>query len=402
MTFHFQAQAVQLTTSQGQQIISWQESGREFSYVWHSENQTSAPKKICLADDRISADSAYKLMCEGCAFLWQGDYHQARQLLMALSRRIDKKKQNRKPTESVTTSFHKHRQDQAQKARILGMLLIPFAAGFIIPLRRAPQVSEICQQVFSADYSSPAQAQLANTNFTLSLRELLGLIGAYEWRKNGVMITALNGKIHPYYGVFSPVRGEYLELIQNAQFASTASQITAFDIGTGTGVISAILAKRGVTKIIATDQDPRALACAQFNLQQLGYQNHVKLLKQDLFPEGHADLIVCNPPWLPAKPNAAIEYALYDADSQMLKRFLLGLKNHLNAEGEAWLIMSDFAEHLGLRQFGELERWIKEAELRVKNRLDARPQHKKTQDQQDPLHLARSKEKTSLWVLSLA
>ena len=94
----------------------------------------------------------------------------------------------------------------------------------------------------------------------MSLRELLGLIGAHEWRKKGVEIPALGDRIHPYYGVFSPVRGEYVDLVARTALPSLNK---AFDIGTGTGVLSALLAKRGVKKIVATDQDPRALACAR-------------------------------------------------------------------------------------------------------------------------------------------
>jgi hypothetical protein len=55
------------------------------------------------------------------------------------------------------------------------------------------------------------------TPSVVSLRELLGMVGAHEWRKKGVEIAALgaapHNRIHPHYGVFSPVRGEYLDLV---------------------------------------------------------------------------------------------------------------------------------------------------------------------------------------------
>ncbi|MGN6968232.1 methyltransferase, partial [Neisseria sp. P0017.S005] len=80
----------------------------------------------------------------------------------------------------------------------------------------------------------------------------------------------------------------------------------AFDIGTGSGVIAAILAKRGIPDIIATDTNPKAIACAIANLERLGLDKAVNIQSIDLFPETCADLIVCNPPWLPAKPTSAI------------------------------------------------------------------------------------------------
>jgi methylase of polypeptide subunit release factors len=77
------------------------------------------------------------------------------------------------------------------------------------------------------------------------------------------------------------VRGEYLDLLAKAPLPSTE---LAFDIGTGTGVVSALLAKRGIRKIVATDLDPRALRCASDNLERLGLTTQVELQQTDLFP----------------------------------------------------------------------------------------------------------------------
>ncbi|RKG94502.1 methyltransferase domain-containing protein, partial [Corallococcus sp. CA047B] len=138
------------------------------------------------------------------------------------------------------------------------MLLIPLDADYTIPLRRAPDMRDACTEAYGTSHAASV----------VSLRELLGLIGAHEWRKKGVEIPALGGeRIHPHYGVFSPVRGEYIELVANAPLPS---KTLAFDIGTGTGVLAAVLAKRGVKRVIGTDQDPRALACARENLARLG------------------------------------------------------------------------------------------------------------------------------------
>src|SRR5690606_5942439 len=131
--------------------------------------------------------------------------------------------------------------------------------------------------------------------FLLSLRALQGIIGAHEWRKKGVPVPGLAKNIHVHYGVFSPSRGEYIDLIANAPLPATD---LAFDIGTGSGVLAAVLAQRGVRKVIATEQDPRALACAHENVQNLGFDDVIELQTVDLFPSGASGLIVCNPPWL--------------------------------------------------------------------------------------------------------
>jgi methylase of polypeptide subunit release factors len=208
-----------------------------------------------------------------------------------------------------------------------------------------------------------------------------------------------NNRIHPSYGVFSPVRGEYIQLVAEAPLPSSD---VAFDIGVGTGVLSAVLAKRGVKRVVGTDLDPRALACAKENIQRLGLKDKVELVQTNLFPEGKAPLIVCNPPWLPARASAPIERAIYDENSAMLKGFLAGLAEHLSPQGEGWLILSDLAEHLGLRTRAELETWISEAGLKVLGKLDTKAEHKKVQDETDPLHAAREAEVTSLWRLGHA
>ncbi len=373
--------------------ISWVEGGSTHIARWQSEAKVTAPKRVLVVDDSINADTAYRLACEGSAMLWRGDFQNARQLLQAMARRCEQKKVSKKnklanAPEDLKSSFNLHRVAQAQRARILGMLLIEVGDSYQISLKRAPDFKDAFIEAYG-EFSSP---------FVTSLRELQGLIGAHEWRKKGVRIEALGANIHPHYGVFSPIRGEYLKLIADTTLPSTE---LAFDIGTGTGVIASILAKRGVKRVIATDQDSRAITCAEENIARLGLQNKVTITKTDMFPEGHAPLIVCNPPWLPAKPSSPIEYAIYDPDSRMLIAFLNGLKEKLTPEGEGWLIMSNFAEALGLRKQDELLSLIDRAGLRVEEKLDIKPTHQKIMDAEDKLHQARKAEVTSLWRLKI-
>lgn len=376
--------------------LTWTEDGAVRSARWRSESGQAPPKRVVVADDTMTADAAWRLACEGTALLWRGDYHNARQLLQAMGRRAAARprKRAREPA-AAAEAFHLHRMAQAQRARALGMLLIPVESATRIPLRRAPDVAEAVAEAIAGT----PDADLPAAPFVISLRELLGLIGAHEWRRKGVWVPALEAHIHPWYGVFSPLRGEYLDLVARVPLPSPR---LAFDIGTGSGVIAALLARRGVARVVATDQDARALGCARENLDRLGLAGGVELVHADLFPPGRAPLVVCNPPWVPARPGAAIEHAVYDPDSRMLRGFLAGLAAHLEADGEGWLILSDLAEHLGLRTRAELLGWIDAAGLEVAGREDIRPRHRKAADAGDALHAARAAEVTSLWRLAVS
>lgn len=418
--------------------IHWTESGKPCQALWRSERGAAAPAKVVLADDTMSADTAYQLACGGTALLWRGDFQNARQLLQALQRRIDTppRRKNRGAAKAGGSSrtnsratphqnagasaspdapldpqvFHLHRQAQAQRSRILAMVLLPFDADYRIPLGRAPDARQACTEAWGAATADEPPS-------VASLRDLLGIRSASEWRRTGVEVPALgdapHNRIHPHYGVFSPVRGEYIALVAAVKLPP-ATQLPAdapppaalpyvvFDIGTGSGVLSAVLARRQAMHIIATDQDARAMACAGDNFARLGLSDRIDLQQTDMFPAGRANLVVCNPPWLPARPGAPVEFAVYDENSRMLLAFLEGLGEHLAPGGEGWLILSDLAVRLGLRSAGMLPDAIAAAGLVVLGQSHARPQHARAQDSSDPLHAARSREITTLWRLGAA
>ena len=299
--------------------IRWQEGGHEHLACWRSEAGIAPHSEVGIADDRTSADDAYRQLEGGSALLWRGDWVNARHLMQALTKRADRRlgAQRGKAPKTLAEAFARHRETQGKRAALLNRLLVPLSADYTLPLRRAQDVAEACR----AAYGEPGAE-----DSLVALRELLAVISAHEWRKKGVPVPAVQGRIYPHYGVFSPVRGEYVDLVASAPIPAGCD--LAFDIGTGSGIIAAVLARRGVQQIVATDQDARALACATENIERLGLAAHVRIVKADLFPEGKAPLVVCNPPWLPAQPTSPVEYAVYDPDSRMLRGFLGGLAAH--------------------------------------------------------------------------
>ncbi len=361
------------------------------SAAYRSESFQTPPRRAQSAAE-CSAEAVLRAAQNGTATLWHGDYHNAKQVLAALKKRIRpaQKRQPENPEADPAAVFHRHRLAQSQAARAANMLLVEIRAGFTLRLARAPQ--EQIRAVLADVYGTPD-----NTPFLLPLNQLLGFIGAHEWHKKGVSVPEAGGTLHIPYGVFSPLRGEYLSLLAQAPLPPHAQ--TAFDIGTGSGVIAALLAKRGIPHITATDTNPRAAACARANLARLGFAAQTEVLQQDLFPPSRANLIVCNPPWLPAKPTSVLETALYDPAHAMLHAFLRGAAAHLEDGGQAWLVMSDLAEHLGLRSAGSLQNWFAAYGWRVSGSLKTAPQHPKARHEADPLAFARRRETTTLYIL---
>ncbi|MED7955203.1 class I SAM-dependent methyltransferase [Streptomyces sp. BE303] len=395
---------------------------------WHSENGAPPPGGVIVADDRLRADAAHAWAVRGTAVLWQGDYHGARQLCSALARRAGADPHRpqvpggRAPT-TAAEAFRLHREERARTARVAGSLLVLLEADHSLRLRRAPDVRRACREA----YGPPDGPRV------VALRELLGVLGAQQWRERGVDVPALGARIHPHYGVFSPVRGEYVDLVARAPLPSAVRAAgpghgTAFDLGTGSGVLAAVLARRGIGRVLATDVNPRALACAFDNAHRLGLADRVRPVGTGLYPPGgeRAGLVVCNPPWLPARQSSPLDQGVYDPDGRMLTGFLDGLADRLVPGGEGWLILSDLAEHLGLRSRDELNAAFTKAGLRVLGRLDTRPRHRRAVEAaraaepswpagatepagttrgsdgtrpSDPLRAARAAEVTSLWRL---
>ena len=97
--------------------------------------------------------------------------------------------------------------------------------------------------------------------------------------------------------VYKPDADTYLLL--DAARAEVKAGDRVLEIGTGSGLIAAELAK--VTGVVATDINPHAVLCAR--------KRGVDVVRSDLFCgiRSTFDLIVFNPPYLPTQPEEMID-----------------------------------------------------------------------------------------------
>ncbi len=365
--------------------VAWREGGAERDGAWLSPS-SDPPVRVGAADDRTTARAAQARIARGEALVYRGDYHNARQLLAALGRRL-RPRAGPPRGEAASAAWRAERDRRRVEREVLSRILVPIEAGFLVPLRRAPDVTAALPEALGPGAPLPG---------LLPLRDLLGMIGAHEWRRRGVAVPALGAAVHPHYGVYAPVRGEHVDLVARAASAWPVSGRRALDVGTGTGVLALVLARAGAS-VVATDVEPRAVACARENVERLGLAARVEVRLADLFPDGAADLVVSNPPWLPDEARTPLERAVYDPGGRFLERLVSGLPDRLAPGGEAWVVLSDLAELLGLRPPGHVEALAERAGMRVADVLEARPTHRRAGDAADPLHAFRARETTRLY-----
>ncbi|WP_257453600.1 class I SAM-dependent methyltransferase [Archangium lipolyticum] len=353
------------------------------SFNWRSESDEPAPSKLSPVDDRLTADAALRRVRRGEHLLYTGDFHNAKQLLGAMGRRLPEPPSARSPLEA----FRAERRARQLEHETLSRIVVALDRSYRLELKRAPDVAEACRWVWGEPEADTT---------VVSLKTLLGMLGAAEWRRKGLAVPGLEGKIHPHYGVYLPTRTDYVELLLSV---TEVKGKKVFDVGTGTGVLSFLLLQRGAASVVATDCDSRAVACARENAERLGLSKRFEVMEGDLFPPGKADLVVSNPPWIPEPPKNRVDRAVFDEDDRFLRGFLEGLTGHLNPGGEGLLLLSDLAVLLGLRSAGWLDEQLARNGLVVKWKRSTPARHSKAKDRSDPLHAARSREVTTLYGL---
>ena len=356
------------------------------TFTWRTESDTAAPTNLSPVDDSLTADDALRRVRKGEYLLYRGDFHNARQLLGAMGRRLSKPRHGGSPLDA----FRAERRARAIEHETLGRIVVELDKKYALQLKRAPDVSVACEQ---------AWGKADGPRTVVSLKTLLGILGASEWRKKGLDVPGLPKKLTPHYGVYLPTRTDYVELMGKLGDVKGAR---CFDLGTGTGVLALLLLQKGAASVVGTDIEPRAVACARENAKFFKVTDRFTVEERELFPAGRADLVVCNPPWVPEPPKNRVDRAVFDEGSQMLTAFLEGLPEHLERGGRGALIISNLAELLGLRTPEFLNETIARCGLKIARRFDMAAKHGKAKDTDDPLHAVRSKEVTTLYVLQPA
>jgi release factor glutamine methyltransferase len=99
--------------------------------------------------------------------------------------------------------------------------------------------------------------------------------------------------------------------------------LRVLDMGTGSGV-SALLAARAGSDVVAVDVNPEAVECARANADRNGLGERITFVHGDLFRgvEKDFDLMIFDPPFRWFEPRDMLERSHTDADYRTLTRFM--------------------------------------------------------------------------------
>lgn len=237
-------------------------------------------------------------------------------------------------------------------------------------------------------------------DFFLPFPQIQGLNSTWQWYKNGIHIPVLRNKIHPYYGVYFPTRFEHLILFDNWLKRYEGAKKTAIDIGIGSGVLSLLMVQHGFQKLFGTDINPNAIIGISEYMQGTKLARKIEIDFGHLFGkwEKPTELIVFNPPWLPAiqelnKLDEAIYY-----NEQLFPKFFEAAHKRLLPDGKIVILFSNLAKITQLTTEHPIENELlsgKRFVLVKCHKKSVKQASKKTNRNQH----WRNEEEVELWVL---
>ncbi|BAX81953.1 methyltransferase type 11 [Labilibaculum antarcticum] len=240
------------------------------------------------------------------------------------------------------------------------------------------------------------------TEFLLPYPQVQGLNSSWQWYDKGIFVPVLDRKIHPFFGTYFPTRFEHVKVFEKWLDRYKGDKKSAIDVGTGSGILSFQMLKHGFEKICATDNNPNAIIGLSKSLSKTKLESKIELQFGDLFAQNNtkSDLIVFNPPWLPASYNPeGLDGAIY-YEKDLFPRFFAEAKKHTKINGRVVILFSNLAQITNQKEGHPIEKELAEGGRFEKELLlhkKVRSASKNTKRNQN----WRQEEMVELWVLKL-
>lgn len=329
----------------------------------------------------VEPQSAVDTLLAGNYVLIDDYYSSGLTVLRTLKTFLEKKQNNQ--------SFSGQRDSRLAYRELSHRLMLSISNNKL-SVRRAPEIGWL--KILYPDLKE----------FLLPFPQVQGLNSSWQWYIKGIHIPVLKSKIHPYYGTYFPTRFEHLELFSKWLKYYKGEKKSAFDIGIGSGVLSFLLLKKGFEKVYGTDSNPNAIIGLHADLIKTELYSKLELLHGDLFANVNTEteLIVFNPPWLPAAHSlSGLDIAVY-YDNDLFPRFFSEAKKHLKPNGRLLILFSNLAQITNLSKTHPIEAELSEEKRFEKEffaQMDVAPASKNTKRNQT----WRSSEMVELWILKL-
>ena len=316
--------------------------------------------------DKISAKYLYSRLMkqkslEVAAF--ESEYNRMVGIYNSMKKIIAKDKVNYSKCTSPTDTFHLYHRTQLAKSHLLHRFGFLLSETQQIKLRGdGPELSILPQamRVLNSE---------GNEITFMSFKLWEGIMLANEWYDQGLMVESLGEKIYPLYGVWLPTTHDYIKLVSD-YLDTDLPRGPALDIGCGSGVLSFLLAKRGI-EVLAVDKNYWAVESTKLNAIKLNLSLKTYQLNDlNNIESSPLNTIVSNPPWLPAKSAGSLDDGEFDAKYEMLHGTFKTAKRFLTSTGRLLLIYSDLAQNLGLQETNFIEKLIESHDLKLHNKLE--------------------------------
>ena len=306
------------------------ETGLKFK-ISGMEIQADRPEPINTTNDvflysgKLDPQIAVNAVIEGDYVLITDFYSTGLNLLKILKSNLKKR--------HTGQSFKNQRDYRSEYSKISQRFLLLVAKNKLA-VKKAPEIGWLKILYLQTD------------EFLLPFPQVQGLNSSWQWYEKGIAIPVMDKKIHPWFGTYFPTRFEHLSLFDHWLKDYKGEKLSAIDIGIGSGVLTFQMLKHGFAKVVGTDINPNSLIGVNEYLTKNNLSAKVDLKLGSLFAKSRlkSELIVFNPPWLPAKDNPeGMDRAIY-YDAGLFPDFFREAEKHLKPEGRIVIIFSNLAQ----------------------------------------------------------
>jgi release factor glutamine methyltransferase len=236
-------------------------------------------------------------------------------------------------------------------------LLVPVQGESLVGIDHCPSLSGL------HDWASWDQD---DRTCLVPARRIMRIITDMRRSTEGIEIRALGNSIVVFPQVYVPFDQSIVDLLDRNLEVAPSDEV--LDMGTGTGILALLAAKKGAQRVVAVDILDKAILNARENARRLGLDGKIEVRGPcDLFecvPEKF-DSVIFNPPWIRGDAKSVYEGAQYDRYGDIIERFLTGVGTHLKRDGCIYLFYSDISDSTGSGSLSELLDRIEHHGLKV-------------------------------------